>query len=355
MPDITWRGTLHSVRLEGAKVRDGIRRQSVSAPGGVVAESAQILNRAKLRLGPSAAAGWLAATLIAERERWALWLPVAFAGGIAVYFGLKAEPPAWPGALAGAAGLAAYLWFRRDRSVPAAVALLLVAAAAGFAAAQVRTALVQAPVLTKRIGPVWILGQVESVEPRDVGVRLTLTHLDIARLTPSQTPARVRIVDRVADRDVRPGDWVGVRGVLRPPPGPSAPGAFDFARQAYFEGIGGVGFSYGAARIVAPPAEAEIAYPLFGALGEAWHGAWAGLRLDLARRITEALPGRRGAVAAALMTGERGAIAPADMAAMRDSGLAHLLAISGLHVGLVAGLLLHALLGKSLLLRTDRT
>jgi competence protein ComEC len=304
-----------------------------------LAESAQILKRANLRAGPSAAAGWLADTLIAERERWALWLPVAFAGGIAAYFGLKAEPPVWPGALTAAVGLGAYLWFRRGRSAMAAVALLLVAAAAGFAAAQVRTVLVQAPILAKRIGPVWIVGQVESVEPRDVGVRLTLTHLDIARLAPSETPARVRIVDRVADHDVRPGDWVGVRSVLRPPPGPSAPGAFDFARQAYFEGIGGVGFSYGSARIIEAPAGAETTDPLFGSFGETWHGAWAGLRLDLARRITEALPGRRGAVAAALMTGERGAIAPADMAAMRDSGLAHLLAISGLHVGLVAGLL----------------
>ena len=63
------------------------------------------------------------------------------------------------------------------------------------------------------------------------------------------------------------------------------------------------------------------------------------MRLVASERILAALPGESGAIAAALMTGARGAIPEATLTAMRDSGLAHLLAISGLHVGLVAGLL----------------
>ena len=61
-----------------------------------------------------------------------------------------------------------------------------------------------------------------------------------------------------------------------------------------------------------------------------------GRRQDIAERIRASLGPEAGGVAAALMTGNRGAI-PADVvSALRDAGLAHLLAISGLHVGLIA-------------------
>ncbi len=273
---------------------------------------------------------------MAERDRWALWLPVFFAVGIGLYFALAVEPPLWLGLGGVIAAVGLYLVLRGTPSGPA-LSLLALALVAGFLTAQVRSALVQAPVLAKRIGPVWVSGEVETLEPRAKGARITLRQPDIARLGSSETPARVRIVVSSVAPDLRPGDWVRLRAVLRPPPGPSAPGAFDFARQAYFQRLGAVGFAYGGIHSVkrqTPQKQAAIFTPF-----DAWATAWAGLRTDLARRIMVALPGRSGAVAAALMTGERGAIAEADMAAMRESGLAHLLAISGLHVGLVAGLL----------------
>ena len=281
---------------------------------------------------------WLTGNLAAERERWALWLPVAFASGIALYFGLGAEPPWWLGLAGAGLALGFYALVRGAGSAPAA-ALLAVALAAGFCAAQVRTNLVAAPVLAKRVGPLWVSGQIEALEPRGRGARLTLSHLDIARLAPAETPERVRIAVTARTDSLQPGDWVRLRAVLRPPPGPSAPDAFDFARQAYFARLGGVGFAYGRARVVEAPASLAAEQAFLVNPIESWSRAWAGLRADLARRILTALPGRSGALAAALMTGERGAIPEADMAAMRDSGLAHLLAISGLHVGLVAGLL----------------
>ena len=62
-------------------------------------------------------------------------------------------------------------------------------------------------------------------------------------------------------------------------------------------------------------------------------------RLKASDKVLEAIPDERGAVAVALLIGDRGAIPERVLQAMRDSGLAHLLAISGLHVGLFAGLL----------------
>jgi predicted membrane metal-binding protein len=51
-----------------------------------------------------------------------------------------------------------------------------------------------------------------------------------------------------------------------------------------------------------------------------------------------ALPGPAGAIAAALLTGGQSGIPPAELQAMRDSGLAHLLSVSGLHIAIVLGL-----------------
>ncbi|RMD60614.1 MAG: ComEC/Rec2 family competence protein, partial [Alphaproteobacteria bacterium] len=207
----------------------------------------------------------------------------------------------------------------------------------GFTAAQMRTALVGAPVLSKPLDPVELSGRVLAIEPRETGVRLLVDHPSIARVPPEQTPARVRVVVAGSFAEasaLRPGDWIRLRAGLRPPPGPAAPGAFDFARQAYFARLGAVGFAYGAPRRIAAPADERAP-----ARDDAWRLWWSDLRQQVARRIRSALPGETGAVAAALMTGERGAIPAPVLAAMRDSGLAHLLAISGLHVGLIAGLL----------------
>jgi competence protein ComEC len=95
--------------------------------------------------------------LLAERERWVVWLPVIFASGIAVYFGLKDEPRPWIGAAAMASMAVAWAGARwKMASVPTGLSYTLLAfgvAAAGFTAAQIRTADVAAPMLSKRIGP----------------------------------------------------------------------------------------------------------------------------------------------------------------------------------------------------------
>ena len=289
-----------------------------------------------LREWPAALVG----LLDAERERWALWLPVGLGIGVIGYFGLTAEPPWWLGAAAltaivGAAGLVALALPSRRGLVGA---LVLGSLAAGFAVAQARTAWVAAPVLERKIGPVGLRGRVAGIERLPKGLRLVLEAARIDGLDPERTPARVRVrLSASQGAAVEIGAWVELRAVLRPPPPPAAPGAFDFQRHAYFLRLGGVGFAVAAARRVAPPGE-----PRAGAFGS-WRLALAGLRIDTADRIRAALDGPAGTVAAALMTGDRRAIPKHVLADMRDSGLAHLLAISGLHIGLVAGILFFGL------------
>ena len=116
---------------------------------------------------------------------------------------------------------------------------------------------------------------------------------------------------------------------VRPPSWPALPGSFDFERKAFFEKIGGYGFALGPVEVVASKGKGP-----FADLGLGLNR----LRQVTGSRIQAASSPGSAAVAQALMTGDRSSIVAADLEVMRDSGLAHLLAISGLHMGLMAAI-----------------
>ncbi|MEK7245695.1 MAG: ComEC/Rec2 family competence protein [Pseudomonadota bacterium] len=272
-----------------------------------------------------------------EQDRLALWLPVFLGVGIGVYFALPSEPGWWMGTLLVVAtgGLMAAARLVSPSGLGRVAAGALIATALGFAAAQVRTASVAAPVLEQKTSPVSLSGRIVLVEtlPAGEGARITLDRIRSSLIAPERTPEYVRVrLKRPPAEPLVPGDWISARAVLSPPPAPSAPGAFDFQRHAYFRSLGAVGFVIGGVTRIARAEDGP------GGEGEFWRGLER-LRQDLTLRIQTALPGATGAVAAALMTGDRSAIPASLNAAMRDSGLAHLLSISGLHVGLVAAIL----------------
>lgn len=252
-----------------------------------------------------------------------MWLPVALGSGAALYFALSAEPPplaGW-GALA-LAGLAAAVSVATRR---ARLALALLAALAlGFAAARLRAEAVAAPVLARE-GIVHLNARIAGMEAADAGVRLIL---DRPISGGFRVPlARLAVTQRGGGDGLAPGDWVSLTAGLAPPSPPAEPGAPDFARAAFFRRLGGSGFVLGAATPAMAP----------------WPPGWrdrieegvAALRWRMTQRIRAALPGSEGAIASALITGMRGGIAEDDEAALRDAGLAHVLAIAGLHMALM--------------------
>lgn len=264
--------------------------------------------------------------LLAERDRWPLWLPVLLGCGIGGYFALPFEPWAWSG-LVGFALCAICGLGLRNRPVGLVIALAGGTMAAGFAAAQWASAMAAAPVIGKETAAVMVSGRVISVESRVGGQRVVLEDVAVDR-SEGQPPRRVRL--RLgASAEVWPGNRIRVRAVLMPPQQPALPGGFDFARQAWFDSLGGVGYAVGRVETVAVVEELSWT----GRLGF----AIADLRRTVTLRMTAAIPGPAGAVAAALTTGERGAIPEGLLNAYRDSGLAHLLSISGLHMSLVVG------------------
>ena len=264
----------------------------------------------------------------AEKDRWVLWVPVGFGIGIGAYFGLPVEPPPWtgPGSLT---VLFVGLLLARARRAAALPWMIPIVLASGFTAAQVRTALVPDHMLRHAASGL-VTGTVRSIEERPSRARLVLGAVQLRAPGVKDGLAKVRISLPSGAALPSIGQKVEVRASLRPPPVPSAPGAYDFRRAAFFQMVSAVGYATGPVRVLGTSEESDNLGSSLGLWLEAY-------RLDLSRRIIEALPGPPGALASALLTGERGPLPKAVLAVMRESGLAHLLAISGLHMGLVAG------------------
>ncbi len=265
---------------------------------------------------------WVLEVLAAERDRWALWIPVLVGCGIAIYFAVPAEPSRWPSlgcaALAGAGALTLRGGLRW-------VAILLLCGTLGFAVAAARTQVVAGPAIMSETRPLSLSGRIERIErfsPKEM--RLTLSRVAIEGWEAERTPARVRVGVRTKGDDVRPGQMVRLRAVLMPPPGPSVPGGYDFSRQAWFDRLGAVGFAISPVKVV----------------GEAEGWNWwrvARWRDDLGRRLLAQTSGDTGAMAVALVTGERAAISEETLEVLRVAGIAHLLAISGMNIAMMTG------------------
>lgn len=268
----------------------------------------------------------------AEADAAALWSPVAFGIGIAFYFSLPGEPHLFFGPFAMlAAGLG--LWRVRGRGVKILLAGLMLAAA-GFTLARVHTLVVDHPVIGRETGPVSVEAVIESAEPAsETGnvLRLILERPQIAGLSPQETPPRVRVSVRTDAHSTEPGTRVETLAVLIPPAPPVWPGGFDFARAAFFDRLGAVGYTVASVRVLE---EAEMRPGLSARI--------QAMRQAIAGRMHGVIGGGEGAVAGALVTGLRAAIPDDVSEAMRAAGLAHLLAISGLHMALVAGFLFFA-------------
>ncbi len=265
--------------------------------------------------------------LLVERERWALWLPVGFGAGIGAYFRLTSEPPlglAWLPAILLAVALIA---LRRHGPVAAWLAGALMIAG-GFAAAGLRSDRVAAPLLEGRLGPTAVEGRVLGIDKTASGHRLLVDRVVVEGLAADRTPARLRLSLRGAiDPLLAPGQHIRLRAMLRPPTPPAAPGAFDFQRFLFFAGVGGTGTGFGPISKVTPTRDEGLDAAI-----------WiAQLRATITARVLAVLPGDVGAVSAALIAGDESKISPAMNQAYRDSGLAHLLSISGLHIAIVAG------------------
>lgn len=282
---------------------------------------------------PALLAGWAQAVsdnVTAHPQRLFLWLPVMVALGIAGYFTCTTEPGTLASFLVASVAIAGVmLWHQSQLFWLGACVLGL---AAGFGAAKMRTGFVHGPQIERRMSGVQITGWLERIGTSGAGRRrLVIQPVSIQGLDPHRLPVRVRLSMRRLPDTIRAGEGLSVRATLLPLPPPISPGGFDFARALYFKGLGAVGFPVGKPRSALSNRD-----PPFMIV---FHGLISRTRSAIAARIAETLQGPKGALVTALLVGDRSKLTRKDQASLRDAGLAHLLAISGLHMALMVGTL----------------
>ncbi len=256
---------------------------------------------------------------------------MAFGIGAAIYLALPAEPLSLAALLGLAAAAVLFVTTRWSAHRAVTVGLVLLAfGLAGFAASKLRTQAVRAPIAPAGMGVMSIEAfVVDVVSPGQGGPRLLLAPIRVGRLEPEATPIRVRVTLKEEGDLPAPGTAIRLRGMLNAPPPPASPGSYDFARDAFFDGIGGVGFS------LTPIAEIEVRDR------PPWQMAWEmrvnAARWALARQIVDEMGVESGGLAAAMVTGHEAFIPREQVEALRASGLAHIVSISGLHMAIVGG------------------
>ena len=262
--------------------------------------------------------------LLGQRGHLFPWAPVCFACGIGAFFALRFEPGAALYLVLSLGGLLmAWVGWR----LPSGLAVLAwgaCLAALGFLAAGMRAHHVAAPVLEWRYyGP--IEGRVVGVDrSASDAVRVRLDQVVLERVPDWKTPDQVRVSlhGDPPGFELVPGQLVMTTGHLSPPGGPVEPGGFDFRRHAWFQGLGAVGYTRTLMLLAAPAAEG---LPL------------QRLRRAITLRIMDVQGGDIGGFGAAVTTGDRSGVSQEALEWLRASNTAHLLAISGLHMGLLVG------------------
>jgi competence protein ComEC len=256
------------------------------------------------------------------------WVPVCLAIGIGAYFSLRFEPDAGVLWTLGA-GLAAVLLgarFLGEAFSPLAIGIVLILS--GFLLAAQRAHDVAGPVLGWRYyGP--IEGRVVNLDrSASDALRITLDQVVLENVLPERTPTRVRVSlhgDQTHSVKPAPGMRIMTTGHLSPPGGPVEPGGFDFQRHAWFAELGAVGYTRVPVLAIAPARDGSAGLAVFR------------LRMAAAEHVLDVLSGDTGGFAVAVTTGARSAISQQALDDLRASNLAHLLAILGLHMGLLTG------------------
>lgn len=267
--------------------------------------------------------------LLGQRGHLFAWGPVGLGGGIGLYFLMPEEPDRLVvSALVIFGFFCAVLAFLQKRAF-APLIWLCALLALGFGLAAGRADRVGAPVLEWRYyGAVQgrIIGMDRSASD---ALRLTLADVTLENMRPDQTPAKVRVALHGEQGFITPSPGMSVMMTahLSPPSGPVEPGGFDFQRHAWFKGIGAVGYTRTPVLTAAPRQNGASVFAF---------------RMKLSKAVQARMSPDVAGVAAALTTGDRSGLDETTVQALRASNLAHLLAISGLHMGLLAGVVFAA-------------
>ena len=251
-----------------------------------------------------------------------LWMPVFQAVGIVVYFSLEREPTIL---LLGTLIILSFTLLIAAVAYRIPLLLVIVLVMVGFGGAYIKTLLchprsfcVQRKTYAKSL-----LGAVRAIDHKPQYVQMFICEIDCGKS--EKYCARVSVRTAI-DPLIEVGDRVVFSAVLHPPGPPDSANGFDFARYAYFKGIAATGFAVSEVQLYAKSERVKL------------HDWIERIRTRGYERFLLYLSEDCAEMLAALLIGKRSGLRAEVLTNMRNSGLAHLLAISGLHLSFVAGI-----------------
>jgi len=253
-------------------------------------------------------------------------LPVFMGIGVGIYFSAPAEP-SLIAVLLSLVGFWFVFWKMQLHGKTYYLVAIITAIMAGMFSAKLSTltnptAIIERQLTGEITGTVIFVDQNRRGSPRYIVQPNSLSDLEKV-----QIPHRVRLSAASKHSVFLPGDVISGIVRLQPVSGPVYPGGYDFSFFSWFEGMGGSGFFMGAPmkidadRFLDWKSKFEVLVNQF--------------RIGIEKRISASLPGVTGGVAIALVTGNKSGIPEDVQQSLRNTGLAHILAISGLHMALV--------------------
>lgn len=213
--------------------------------------------------------------------------------------------------------------------------MLFTALIIGFFAASIRFSIMTPKNrLIEQINDIYLIGQVKQFEMRDNGVRIymknvyesnyyqeKLNSLDIGLV-------RIHLRQKIESNNLI-GEWIFLKATLIPPPPPAFPNTFDFAQYAFFKGIGAIGYTIQRPIILNSQINNTFSFK---------QDELNKLRKIITTRIQNVMTEPAAGITAAILVGENSQMNSNDYYALRVAGLAHIIAISGMHVVVVVAI-----------------
>lgn len=258
--------------------------------------------------------------LQSELENWQVLIPIGVAAGILVFFNLNFNPHAiWCIAI-----LILSLALFKTRS-PFILSIAMISISVGFNAAALRTWILDTQFIDENIYDIKITANVDEVSRSESSQRVVLTNIHSPDIF--AYPNKMRISSK-SNTSFKIGDKITTRASIMPPPHPTLHDGFNYRFYAYFKGINAIGYTTRNIKVIEESQN-----------NSSFHNWIENLRLHIKSQFLAMCAAPYGAIAAGMLMGDASAIDPITAEAVRISGIAHIIAISGMHIVVIIAII----------------
>lgn len=274
--------------------------------------------------------GYVLENFLSEQGRWLAWTPFLFGLGIALYFALPFEPNYWYSLGVFEATLLLFYLLRHKGLHLLFTAIFLVEF--GFMDIQLQTLLKSRKVSFTPEFTDYIKGQISAVSYNEKGRKRLLLQNTENFDKPLKGKYRVTVMN-YENTKLEVGQCVELVGTFFPPSPVPVLNGFQLDRKYFYEEISGIGYANSS---------------IFVIDCEQKHASYFRIRLNKIRQqitndVAAILPPDKAGIVDAVLIGEQSRTPEFVVNNYRDSGLAHFLSVSGLHMGAIAGLVFFVL------------